>query len=58
MGEWKPNLYKHLIEAIKAHSNGYYLASALIAAKVICFFIDRIPDKEDEEKADFLVRKN
>ena len=53
----RPDLHRHIIEAIELHANGYYIGSTLISAKIICYVIEKIPGKNDEEKADFLVEK-
>jgi len=49
-------LIKNLGEAVKEIENNHYLASSMIAARVILYCIDQIEGKDDEEKAQLLAK--
>ncbi|RLE85100.1 MAG: hypothetical protein DRJ67_09450, partial [Thermoprotei archaeon] len=42
-------------EAIAEAEWGHYLASAMIASRVIRYIVDKIPGKRDEDKVEYLV---
>ena len=50
-------LIKNLKEAVKEIENNHYLASSLIAARVVLYCIDKIEGKDEEEKAKFLIKQ-
>jgi len=52
-----PNIVKNLREAITEAEQGHYLASAMIASRVICYVISKIPGERDEDKAEHLVKR-
>jgi len=43
--DFKPNLYKHLIYAIDEYEGGHYLASSLIAGKVVQYIYEQLRNK-------------
>lgn len=49
-------MVKNLREAVKEMENNHYLASSIIAARVILYCIDQIEGKSEEEKAQLLVK--
>ena len=49
------SVVKNLSEAIAEAEWGHYLASAMIASRVIRYIVDKIPGKRDEDKVEYLV---
>ena len=49
---------RNLTLAIEGLESGHYLASSLISSRVIDRCMDGLPGKTDEEKINFLVKKN
>jgi len=50
-------LQKNLLKAIEEYEQTHYLASALIASRVIIHILEKIPGKKDEEKLDNLFQQ-
>lgn len=43
-------LARNIKEAIEEYEKGHFLAAGLIASRIVCYVIDQIPGKNDEEK--------
>jgi len=51
------NVAKNLREAIDEAEQKHYLASAMISSRVICYLVDKIKGKNDEEKVNYLIER-
>ncbi|MEM2554641.1 MAG: hypothetical protein QXW69_05120 [Nitrososphaerota archaeon] len=47
----EPEISNNIMEAIDEIEHGHDLAAALIASRVICYALDKIPGKNDKERA-------
>jgi len=50
------NLFKHVTKAIEEYEHGHHLASALLAGKATVYVLEQLEGKDDESKADSLVK--
>jgi len=48
---------KTLREAVDEAEQGHHLASAMISSRVVCYLMDKIPGKDDDEKVKHLVER-
>jgi len=51
------DLKRNFITAIEEYEQAHYLPSAMIVSRIICYCIDKIPGKKDNEKIKFLISK-
>ena len=55
--EVEPDLYAHLIIAIREHEKTHYLAATVLSAKTIGYVLGKLDGEDDQTKADILVKK-
>lgn len=52
------NLFKHVTTTIEEYEKGHYLASALLAGKIVVYVLEQLLGETDEDKANELVKSN
>jgi len=52
------NLFKHVGGAIGEYEKAHYLASALLAGKVVVYVLEQLPGETDEDRASALVKSS